>query len=478
MLQLLVVLAVMLTTSANGNGAFSCPRVAPAGLNTIPMTIIYFVPFLRKNCLLGFSGCLVFILGVAPTDAAYKSKPYVDGGRTFIGGKLVDWTGTNKNVTSPIVDTNTGERIVVGRMAQMKSSDSLQAVDAAKAAWKSGQGLWPQMRPQERIEAMEKFVEGMMLRRSEIVQALMWEICKNTADAESEFDRTITFIKSTIGAYRQVLAKDGWDLIAGVTAGVRRLAVGIMLCMSPFNYPLNEAYATLIPALLLGNVAIMKVPATGGLSHFLTADAFARALPPGAINFVSGSGRDTMPPIMRTGEVDMLAFIGGASTADTLIKEHPAPHRLKLFLQLEGKNLAIVMPDADLDVAAEQVMTGSTSFNGQRCTAIKLVMVHESIKTAFLDKLVKQIDGLKAGLPWEAGVSITPLPEENKTEDMNALISDAVSKGAKVVNEGGGGGEIAGALMRPAVVYPVTQEMRLFHEEQFGPGRWRWIAVG
>ena len=232
LLQLFVVLicihAVVRGANGSANGGYSCPRVAPAG--------------------------------VAPTDAAYTTRSYVDGAKVFIGGKISDWTGTNKNVTSPIVDTTTGERICVGRMAQMKPQDSLLAVDAAKAAWKSGQGVWPQMRPQQRIEAMEAFVDGMLKRRSEIVQSLMWEICKNTADAEAEFDRTVTFIRSTIAAYQQLCSKSaGWDLVSGITAGVRRLAVGVMLCLSPFNYPLNEAYATLIPALLVGNVAIMKV---------------------------------------------------------------------------------------------------------------------------------------------------------------------------------------------------------------------------
>jgi len=170
---------------------------------------------------------------------------------------------------------------------------------------------------------------------------------------------------------------------------------------------------------------------------------------------------------MRTGKVDLLAFIGGSRTADSVIKEHPHPHRLRLFLQLEGKNLGIVTKSADIELTLNEVVLGSLSFNGQRCTAIKLVMVHKSIADTFVQQLGEKISAMKCGLPWEEGVKITPLPEAKKPSSMEELIVDAVGKGAKVINANGG--EIHGSLFRPAVVYPVTSSMRLWHEEQFGP---------
>mmetsp|Transcript_12138 Transcript_12138/g.10319 ORF Transcript_12138/g.10319 Transcript_12138/m.10319 type:complete len:156 (+) Transcript_12138:747-1214(+) len=155
---------------------------------------------------------------------------------------------------------------------------------------------------------------------------------------------------------------------------------------------------------------------------------------------------------MRSGKIDLFAFIGGSKTADNVIKEHPHPHRLRLFLQLEGKNLGIVTPSADIDKAVDECVLGSLSFNGQRCTAIKLIMVHRSIADVFVPKLADKISSLKCGLPWEEGVKITPLPEAKKPTSMEELITDAVSNGAKVINEHMGGGEIHGSLMRPAVV--------------------------
>ena len=214
------------------------------------------------------------------SDPIYQSRPYVDGLKTFIGGEIVDFDGESANATTPIVDSVTGKRIVIGRLAQMNENDALKAVDAAKATWDKGQGVWPQMSAEKRIEAMELFVEQLLTKRSEIIDILTWEICKSSADAAAEFDRTVTFIKSTIAAVRG-MSQTGWSVVSGITARVRRVAVGIMLALGPFNYPFNETYATLIPALLAGNVVIMKVPTIGGMAHMLTMEAFAKSLPPG-----------------------------------------------------------------------------------------------------------------------------------------------------------------------------------------------------
>jgi len=325
---------------------------------------------------------------VSPGDAWYEKKPFVDGGVSFIGGKISAYAGDVVPVTSPVIDSATGQRAVIGQMAQMGDKEALEAVKSAREAWNNGQGVWPQMSASQRIAAIERVVASLKEKRSEIINVLQWEIAKTTADAAAEFDRTMLFIEATLKAYRESDSSSSWKTVNGILARVRRTAVGIVMCLAPYNYPLNEAYTSLIPALVMGNVLILKIPTLGGLAHILTMEAYARNLPEGVINFVSGSGRVTMGPIMKTGAVDALAFIGGSAVADALIKDHPNPHRLKLFLQLEGKNLGIVLPDADLDVAAEQVTIGSTTYNGQRCTAIKLVFVHESVADKFLAAFV------------------------------------------------------------------------------------------
>jgi glyceraldehyde-3-phosphate dehydrogenase (NADP+) len=170
---------------------------------------------------------------------------------------------------------------------------------------------------------------------------------------------------------------------------------------------------------------------------------------------------------MKTGHVDVLALIGHSSSAVALQDEHPNKNRLRLVLGLEAKNPGVILPDADLDHTVKECISGTLSYNGQRCTALKVLYVHQSIINEFNKKFSEAVDNLNYGLPWNKDVFLTPLPEPNKPKYVKELIDDAVSKGAKVMNEKGG--EMTDNYTYPAVWYPVNDSMNLYHEEQFGP---------
>lgn len=374
------------------------------------------------------------------------------------------------------------EPVNLGIMPQFQKSDALYVLQKAQEAWNGGMGVWPQMSLAKRIQAIENFFQEISKSRERIVTTLMWEIGKNRKDAESEFDRTLEFAKSVIETIRTDPEFSGneWKKIGSTRAFIRRSAIGIVLALGPYNYPLNETYATLIPALLMGNVCILKIPTIGGLVHLLTLDAFRKALPENTVTFVAGAGRTTMPPLMETGKIDVLAFIGGSSAADKLIHQHPHPHRLKVFLQLEANNMGVFLPDvledtSVLDIALDELVVGALSFNGQRCTAVKLAMVPEKQADFMVKRIVERVDAVPVGLQWQQhdGVysKITPLPSIKRIEYMKELLEDALSKGAKIQNKDGGKviGGSESTLMVPAVLYPVTPEMKVYHEEQFGP---------
>ena len=365
-------------------------------------------------------------------------------------------------------------RPTIGQMPQMSSAQTLAVLKDAETAWAGGSGTWPQMSLRQRLEAIESLLTDLETNlREQMIQVLMWEIGKNYKDAVSEVDRTIAFGRQVIDAVRGVDDDEfsgSWQHIGSTMAFVRRAAVGIVLCLGPMNYPLNETYATLIPALLMGNVVVMKIPTVGGLVHLLTMEAFQKALPPGAMNFVSGRGRETMPTLMETGKIDSLAFIGGSAAADDLIRQHPYPHRLKVFLQLEAKNMAIFLPDLfktgspdEMSTALDQAVLGALSFNGQRCTALKLFFIPRGYGKTFSKDMAKRIEGMKVGLPWQTSEDgatyshVTPLPNSKRTDLMKRLIDDAVSKGAKIVNKDGGKiiGGPESTLMVPAVLVSV-----------------------
>jgi glyceraldehyde-3-phosphate dehydrogenase (NADP+) len=185
------------------------------------------------------------------------------------------------------------------------------------------------------------------------------------------------------------------------------------------------------------------------------------------VNTAYGAGRVVIGPLMESGQVNALAFIGSSRVSDVLVKQHTMPHRLRTVLGLEAKNPAIVLPDADLDLAVSECVLGSLSYNGQRCTALKILFVHRSLVDEFLERFSAAVGALRIGMPWDDGVNITPLPEQGKPQYLTELVSDAQAHGAHVVNPLGG--TVNGTFFYPAVLYPVTHEMRVYHEEQFGP---------
>jgi len=385
-------------------------------------------------------------------------------------GVMKDWTGPQQDVLSPLGEASEGgfHRRRIGSYPLLTDEQALEALDAACRAYDHGRGAWPTMSVEQRIAHVETFTYRMQEQRDEVVRLLMWEIGKTLPDAEKEFDRTVDYIRDTIDALKDLDRLSSRFVIEqGVIAQIRRAPLGVVLCMGPFNYPLNETFTTLIPALIMGNTVILKPPKLGVLLYQPLLEAFRDSFPRGVINAVYGQGQKIIGPIMQSGRIDALAFIGSSRVADVLKHQHPKPHRLRCILGLEAKNAAIVLKDADLDNAVKECVLGALSYNGQRCTALKMLFVHREIVDAFLSKFCGAVGKLKGGMPWDSGVQITPLPEPDKTDYLAELIEDARARGARVVNAKGG--SVTHTFMSPAVVYPVGPGMRLYSEEQFGP---------
>ena len=386
----------------------------------------------------------------------------------LIDGKIGKWNGEFTEVISTLLANEEDDKyITLGDSPKMDKKHALLALEAADKAFSNGTGTWPTMKVYERINCMQKFVDLMVLKRDEVVKLLMWEIGKNLKDSEKEFDRTVDYINETIKEYKKI-DRDGafFHNNSGVRALIRRGPLGVVLCLGPYNYPLNETFALLIPAIIMGNTAIFKPAKHGVLLIAPLLDAFKKSFPPGVVNIVFGRGREIAAPIMETGKINVLALIGHSSSAISLQDLHPQKNRLRLVLGLEAKNPAIIMDDADLELTVNECLNGSLSYNGQRCTAIKVIYVHEKIKEKFLKKFCDSVDSLKLGLPWE-NTLLTPLPEPNKPKYISELIDDATSKGAKIINKNGG--KKFKNFVFPAVLYPVSENMDVYKEEQFGP---------
>lgn len=411
--------------------------------------------------------------GVFPEASAIPEQfrvSYQEQREYLINGELRQWPGALNAVQSPVFVKNGDhyKQQTIGATPLLTAHEALQALDAAVNAYNLGHGLWPTLSVAERIAHIEKFLEQMRKQRDEVVKLLMWEIGKTLKDSEKEFDRTCDYIVDTVKSLKE-LDRNSAKLVEeqGFMAQIRRVPLGVALCMGPFNYPLNETFSTLIPALIMGNTVVFKPAKYGVLLIRPLLKAFQESFPPGVINVIYGKGRDTVGALMETGKIDVFAFIGTNKGANDLKRLHPKPHRLKSILGLDAKNPAIVLQDADLDQTVSECVAGSLSFNGQRCTALKILFVHKSLVNDFIKRFTAEVAKLKTGMPWDAGVSLTPLPEPGKTDYLRGLVEDAKRKGAHVINEYGG--EINQSFFYPAVLYPVTADMNVYREEQFGP---------
>src|SRR5437667_7699296 len=273
--------------------------------------------------------------------------------RTYlVNGELKTWNGDCQTVFSPVcVKLPNGElqQVEMGSYPIVGETESDEALDAAVAAYDNGRGAWPTMSVAERIECVEEFTKQMVGQRRQIVNLIMWEIGKSLADSTKEFDRTVEYIKATINALKELdNANSRFVVVEGTIGQIRRTPLGVVLCMGPFNYPLNETFATFIPALIMGNTIVFKPPQYGTLLFTPLLEAFRSAFPEGVINTVYAPGAVVVPRMLASRTVNVLALIGSSKVADHLKTHHPKSHRLRGIRGLDATHAAIALTDADI----------------------------------------------------------------------------------------------------------------------------------
>ena len=189
--------------------------------------------------------------------------------RVLINGELRSWQGSCQTVVSPVRFRNTAEvleQVELGSYPEGSESDADDALAAALLAYDNGRGAWPTMSVAERIDCMHAFTKQMVACKRDVVRLIMWEIGKSLTDSEKEFDRTVAYIQATIEALKELDNSNSRFVLAEGTIGqIRRTPLGVVLCIGPYNYPLNETFATLIPALIMGNTVLFKPPKLGVL---------------------------------------------------------------------------------------------------------------------------------------------------------------------------------------------------------------------
>ena len=370
-----------------------------------------------------------------------------------------EWKSSEKEITiySPI---NQEELGTVPAMSQAEVDEAMQAARAALPAWRALSAV-------ERAAYLHKTAAILERDKEEIGTILAKEVAKGIKAAIGEVVRTADLIRYAaeegLRITGQAMEGGGFEAASkNKLAIVRREPVGVVLAIAPFNYPVNLSGSKIAPALIAGNVVMFKPPTQGSISGLLLAKAFEEAgIPAGVFNTITGRGSEIGDYIIEHKEVNFINFTGSTPIGKRIGR---LAGMRPIMLELGGKDAALVLEDADLEHAAKQIVAGAFSYSGQRCTAIKRVIVLESVADTLATLLQAEVAKLTVGDPFD-NADITPVIDNASADFIWGLIEDAQAKGAQALTPI----KREGNLLWPVLFDQVTKDMKVAWEEPFGP---------
>ncbi|CGF90175.1 NADP-dependent glyceraldehyde-3-phosphate dehydrogenase [Streptococcus pneumoniae] len=376
--------------------------------------------------------------------------------QNLVNGK---WKSSEQEITiySPI---NQEELGTVPAMTQTEADEAMQAARAALPAWRALSAV-------ERAAYLHKTAAILERDKEEIGTILAKEVAKGIKAAIGEVVRTADLIRYAaeegLRITGQAMEGGGFEATSkNKLAVVRREPVGIVLAIAPFNYPVNLSASKIAPALIAGNVVMFKPPTQGSISGLLLAKAFEEAgIPADVFNTITGRGSEIGDYIIEHKEVNFINFTGSTPIGERIGR---LAGMRPIMLELGGKDAALVLEDADLEHAAKQIVAGAFSYSGQRCTAIKRVIVLESVAEKLATLLQEEVSKLTVGDPFD-NADITPVIDNASADFIWGLIEDAQEKEAQALTPI----KREGNLLWPVLFDQVTKDMKVAWEEPFGP---------
>ncbi|HGK8788670.1 TPA: NADP-dependent glyceraldehyde-3-phosphate dehydrogenase [Streptococcus pneumoniae] len=376
--------------------------------------------------------------------------------QNLVNGK---WKSSEQEITiySPI---NQEELGTVPAMTQTEADEAMQAARAALPAWRALSAI-------ERAAYLHKTAAILERDKEKIGTILAKEVAKGIKAAIGEVVRTADLIRYAaeegLRITGQAMEGGGFEAASkNKLAVVRREPVGIVLAIAPFNYPVNLSASKIAPALIAGNVVMFKPPTQGSISGLLLAKAFEEAgIPAGVFNTITGRGSEIGDYIIEHKEVNFINFTGSTPIGERIGR---LAGMRPIMLELGGKDAALVLEDADLEHAAKQIVAGAFSYSGQRCTAIKRVIVLESVADKLATLLQEEVSKLTVGNPFD-NADITPVIDNASADFIWGLIEDAQEKEAQALTPI----KREGNLLWPVLFDQVTKDMKVAWEEPFGP---------
>ncbi|MEO7447643.1 MAG: NAD-dependent succinate-semialdehyde dehydrogenase [Humibacillus sp.] len=378
----------------------------------------------------------------------------------FIGGS---WRAATGGGTLPVDDPATGR--ILTHVADATVADGKAALDAAVAA----QADWARTAPRDRGELLRAAYELLTERADHFAMLMTLEMGKTLAESRgevaygSEFFRWFSEEAVRIGG-RFSIAPNGATRLMTM-----KQAVGPVLMITPWNFPLAMGTRKIGPAIAAGCTMVVKPASQTPLTMLALADLLREVgLPDGVLNVVTTSTTaDVMEPLIRDPRLRKLTFTGSTPVGRRLM-EQASQQILRVSMELGGNAPFLVFEDADVDRAVEGAMLAKMRNMGEACTAANRFYVHESLAQEFSDKLAQRMGALVLGKGTKKGVDVGPLVDEKSRDKVAALVEDAVSKGARVVI-GGSAPSGVGWFYEPTVLADVPPDADLAREEIFGP---------
>ena len=397
-----------------------------------------------------------FFLDTITRSKDQKTYKFLSGGEW-----LESDSGETIDILSPIDDS------LVGRIQAITKKEVDVMITQAAVAQKT----WAEIKLAERSKILHKAAELMDQHKETLAELLCLEVGKPIADSRSEVSRSVDFIHYTAD---QTDWADEFKVAGDVmkvggsskkTFYGKRIPLGVVLAISPFNYPVNLAISKIAPALLCGNTVVVKGPTQGSVITIYLVEVFRKAgVIDGAISCATGRGSEIGDMLVTHELIDFIAFTGSSGTGKDIAKK---AGMVGMLMELGGKDAAIVLDSADVVLAASEIARGAFSYAGQRCTAVKRVFLHNDIADEFIEALIGKTKELFSvvGDPRNEKTKVGPLISDRQADFVESLVQDALAKGAKELLTG----VRRGRYFPPTILDNVTKNIKIAHEEQFGP---------
>ena len=385
-------------------------------------------------------------------ETLIKSQAYIDG----------QWVDADSGKTFDVTDPATGK--LVGKVAQCGTSETRRAIEAAEKA----QVQWRKTPVKERARLLRNWFTLMMEAQEDLAQLMTAEQGKPLAESRGEIAYGASYIEWFAEEGKRIYG----DTIQPPTDDKRivviKQPVGVVACITPWNFPNAMLTRKIAPALAAGCTVVCKPANETPLSAFAIAELAERAgIPAGVINVVAGVTREIGAELTGNPIVRKLTFTGSTQVGKLLIEQCAATVK-RTSMELGGNAPFIVFDDADIDEAVKGAIICKFRNAGQTCVCANRILVQEGVYEEFSEKFAAATANLKLGNGAEDNVSVGPLINQKAANDVAAFIEDAVAKGAHVV-AGGQRSDLGECFIEPTILTGVKDDMRVFREEIFGP---------